>query len=351
MFDYRSLIQYPQHVDSFTLSIYVLRVLGLVTFVAYPFVLIASIMGLAAPGGGTKSLQWLSISGFTYPLVIIVLWWIAEKLNSLSPWLNFAITAIPVVVIYGLIVWSYGGDYLKEREKKNRVVEINQEILKNLEAGQYVQAFDVFTNPDRWADRDAISFVNDPSFNLHKLLLKTNLPEPLPEVFIRELMDYVFNSPLRSFNHFDNSFRNYQDPEADVSAKLIALIADWKNAEKLPRMDWAHQWILDHLELHAPEQKPVLQLREENPLTERVLGSYEKTVDSYLTLIDQFPTELLNKKSETFGTPLFFVLLDEAFESYEGNRLRAQALVQRGARLHESEVTPENQKLLAKLLK
>lgn len=68
-----------------------------------------------------------------------------------------------------------------------------------------------------------------------------------------------------------------------------------------------------------------------------------------IAIIDKHPAELINKKIECFGTPLNAILLSESVYPYKGNRYRVQRLLERGAKLHESEETPENQELLTKL--
>lgn len=350
---FRIFPQLPQQFEFMEVSLYVLRFLGALTFVAYPASLIASIMGLAAPGGGTKSLHWLSIAGLTYPLVILALWWIAEKLRPISPLLTLGLTALPVVVIYGLIAWSFGGDYLKQRAKATRAEENRKEIVAALGAGNYDAAFDVIRNPKRSAEYYHLDNDSRVGFDFHDLILEAKMRPPLSEKFVRYLLDYVFISITSTYLHINHAKPSLGKGYTLVTPKLIALLARWKEEGVLPALALPHQWFIDNIDLFTnPEELSAGKfLKTHNPLLDDLLDNFSKTMDEVYQVIDKHPVDLINKRIDRFGTPLNAILLNESFRPSPRHGRFVKALLARGAELHESENSVSNRELLLKLAK
>jgi|GEM_PF-5891829 len=353
MLNFRIFPAFPQQFELMEVSLYVLRFLGALSFVAYPASLIASIMGLAAPGGGTKSLHWLSIAGLTYPLVILALWWIAEKLKPVSPLLTLSLTALPVVVIYGFLAWSFGGDYLKQRAKTTRASENRTEIVRALEAGNYDAAFDVIRNPKRSAEYYHLDNDSRVGFDFHDLILEAKIQPPLSEKFVRYLLDYVFISITSTCLHINHAKPSLGKGYTLVTPKLIALLASWKEQGVLPALAHPHQWFIDNIDLFTDSKQLSTRsfLQTHNPLLDDLLDDFSKTMDEVYEVMDKHPVDLINKKIDRFGTPLNAILLNESFRPSPRHGRFVRALLARGAELHESEDSERNAELLSKLTK
>src|ERR1700722_15300531 len=86
----------------------VLQGVGALSILPYPFVLLANIMSIAAPGQTRiGAMPFLLLSG--YPLVLIGLYWFAWRAMSRGEiGLAFGLSGIPVLVCVGLAgLWAF----------------------------------------------------------------------------------------------------------------------------------------------------------------------------------------------------------------------------------------------------
>jgi hypothetical protein len=333
------------------------RILGGLTFIVWPGVLVAGIMGAAGhvskETAFTAVLRFLYVASIAYPLIFIAIWKWADYLKTSQPLLALFINALPVLVIGGAVgVYALSG-YMQFRKVNQKNQALIQQIEEGLKAQDYEKAFQIFSDPERHSEVYLLEESTNPGFSLKNLILSSLGTQVPTKALIEKMIDYARPSVEGVTDVHRAYMTSSRIDSTDESAAMISLLLHWKNSGlQMSRLSYPHQWVWDHLTiyLNVPRKRPASEiLKNENELLSQVLNFYSDEAQ-FKELLQKFPVELLNKKGDVFGTPLHALLLDELMHTSPNNLKRIQWMWKAGARLQASEENEMNTALLKKIL-
>lgn len=290
----------------------VLQGIGALSLLPYPFVLLANVMSIAAPGQ-TKlgALPFLLLS--IYPLVWIALWvisWLALKSGSAG--LAFGLSSVPVLAIvaaislYALSLVSVGKFNTAQSNEVRRKMEPVNPLLWTIYRVGGAHRFP--SGPVVPADQAIREIEANPE--------RVNIaaPEygtPLNVAVFELALDYA-DSPL--------SQSPYQQDVRRMVRTLVAHGAHFNDAEKI---DLRAQWKLKRALYDGP-----ITTATENPLVWRILTRKRDGTIFFRLQPDELP--LLNQNTKLHGTPLYAALLADGPDTIS-------ELIKAGARLSPEE--------------
>ena len=272
----------------------VLQGIGALTILPYPFVLLANVMSIAAPGQ-TKlgALPFLLLS--IYPLVWIALWvisWLALKSGATG--LAFAVSSVPVLALVGAFGFYTYSEASVARFYKSQSEEVRQKMEP--------------ANPLLWTIYrvgGAHRFPTGPVVPVNQAIreveanparLNIGVPPygtPL-NVAVSELAFAIADSPLANTPY-----------QQDVTRLVRALVAHGAHLNGTEITDLPTQWKLKRALYDGP-----ITTATENPLVWRILTRQRDGVTLFMLRPDERP--LLNQPTKLHGTPLYAALLEDA---------------------------------------
>lgn len=306
-----------------------LQVVGGLSILPYPVILIANIMSIAAPGhNAANSLPWILLS--FYPLVWIVLYvisWRAMAHGSVG--LAFALSSIPaaaVVIFFAIYLFSWigfglgmagigkGGLHSTVISQGNPVVDsimlASQDIQPGLAPGEAVEKalHEIDANP---------------------ALLSVSVP----------IRGTPLNAALSSLSISLDGTINGDRPRQQERIRMVrALVAHGAHLSADESTDLRKTWTLRRA-LYEGE----ITTSTENPLVWRIVTHNRGESKPFNPLTDQYrrdepqpfalkPGEeaMLNKPTAVHGTPLYAALLDNAKDV-------CAVIIQSGGRLSPAE--------------
>ena len=304
----------------------VLQGIGALTILPYPFVLLANVMSIAAPGQ-TKlgALPFLLLS--VYPLVWIGLWvvsWLALKSGSTG--LAFGLSCVPVIAL----VAAFGFYFYSEVSVANFYKGQSDDVRRKMEP----------FNPLLWTIYrvgGAHRFPSVPVVPADQAIreieanpARVNIAAPsygTPlDVAVSELaLDYTDSQLSRT---------PYQQDVRRIVRTLVARGAHLSDTEK---NDLRTQWKLKRALYDGPVTTAT-----ENPLVWRILTRKRDGVTLFMLRPDEMP--LLNQPTKLHGTPLYAALLEDGPDAWT-------ELIKAGAHLSpEEESDPAASASLMKIL-
>jgi hypothetical protein len=271
----------------------ILQGIGALSLLPYPFVLLANVMSIAAPGQtrlGALPFLLLSI----YPLVWIALWvisWLALKSGSVG--LAFGLSSVPVLAIvaaFGFYTYSevsvarfYKGQADDVRQKMEPFNPLLWTIYRVGGAHRFPSV------PVVPADQAIREIEANPA---RVNVAAPSYGTPLNVAVFELALDYA-DSPL--------SKTPYQQDVRRMVRTLVAQGAKFNDAEKL---DLRAQWKLKRALYDGPVTTAA-----ENPLVWRILTRQRDGVTLFMLRPDE--RSLLNQPTKLHGTPLFAAMLED----------------------------------------
>lgn len=336
----------PTKWSAFETSLFAFKLLGGITFIAYPGVLIASVMSLAAPvaKGDGPSLLWRAFlfTSLIYPFLFAGLWSLAERLKSQQPALALSLVALPVLGIYGYLAFEAFGDFQKKQQLRETNARLIAQITADLRERRYKEAFAIFNDPS--SERQVYLLENswNPGFDLPGLIRQEVPSSGITDELVSELLRYA--GP--SIDGATNLHRAHLDPKdtyksTNSSAEVLQILLEWKRKNILaPKLAYHWQWLWENLELYQDrkEKKAVLAIAKENPWLAKLLEYqfvHEEPV--FLEKIGGVDAKLINQQGAIFGTPLHALLLDNLIKGGSSSAKLIKFLRTHGAELAESE--------------
>jgi hypothetical protein len=271
----------------------VLQGIGALTILPYPFVLLANVMSIAAPGQ-TKlgALPFLLLS--IYPLVWIALWvisWLALKSGATG--LAFGLSSVPVLALVGAFgLYAFGLASVANFNKGQ-----SDDVRRKMEP----------VNPllwTIWRVGGAHRFPSGPVVPVNQAIqeveanparLNISVPPygtPL-NVAVSELAFAYTDSPLANTPY-----------QQDVNRLVRALVAHGARFNEAEKTDLPAQWKLKRALYDGP-----ITTATENPLVWRILTRQRDGVHLFTLRPDELP--LLNQPTKLHGTPLYAALLED----------------------------------------
>jgi hypothetical protein len=353
-----SMVMIPSTWTTVETLLWIFRLMGGLTFLAWPGVFIASIMGAAAhvsiDTAWTNFTRFLYIASIGYPLYFFLLWKWADFLKINHPTLAVSLTALPVLLIYGAIALNESKSWLEDKKQKQMANSYQEIIVSGLQEKDYEKAFGMFLDESR-STQVAMLQSHSMDFNIREIV-EDSLGSHPPS---KELIDYT----LRLLNPnitgiginllFRSKVKGKEYSLFGMSEEVLKLLQKWKNSGiSVNDLPSERQWVWDHLDLYTEDGQYLilLKLEEENPLTAQLANRFE-TVEGYSKMIAEKPTELLNRRGTIFGTPLNALLLNYRLERSKNSVFRVKALLEAGAELHPEERTDINLKTLEEIRK
>lgn len=351
--EFKSLFLLPAAWTSTETTLWVFRLLGALTFIVWPGVLVASIMAAAAHVAvetpWTSFVRFLWLASIGYPMYFMALWVWANRLKESSPMLAIFFTALPALLVYGFSAKIYLEGKWQEKRTAERVTTLREEVRENLHAQNYAKAFEIFLNPDRSADSYLLEQSKAPGFDF-ATEVETSLSAPPSRVLVEHLLRYASPSITGTLAvHW--SYLDPNDPiePTDQSERVLRLLQKWRySGLNYPGLSTAHQWIWNNLELFTDWEKDLSArkfLQKENPFLLEYAGLFG-TPEELTAMIQRYPEELRNKRISRFGTPVNALILDEMIDPSPRKRERIKILRDNGGRLHADEETEEKLELL-----
>jgi len=289
-----------------------LQVVGAVSILPYPFVLLANIMSIAATGQTpVGALPFILLS--SYPVVWIILYVFSWRaLSRGAAGLAFGLASVPALacmVVVGLYAygWASVGNFNKDSTAADR---------KNIE----------HLNPLLWAIWSSAGerrFPPIPSIPVEQALQAidanptlVNLPIP---PYGTPLKVAVMNVAI----NVDGSLIGDVQRQEDLIRIVRALVAHGAHLGADENTVLDNRWRLRR----AMHEGPIT-TASENPLVWRILTRKRDGVTLFSLHKDEIP--LLNKSTELHGTPLYAALTEDGRDAYA-------ELINAGARLSREE--------------
>jgi hypothetical protein len=291
----------------------VIQVVGGLSILAYPFVLLANIMSLAAPGqtrAGAIGLALLSL----YPIVWIVLYvisWRAMARGAVG--LAFGLSSIPLVpclLVAGLYVYGWmsfaRGSFLQPQGDVRHKIEPANPLLWAVWSVGGENRYP--PGPSLPADGAMRAVQAHPEL--------VNIPVP------------PYGSPLKvavenlSLN-FDGTPIGYPPRQYELMRVVMALVSKGAHFSPGEETNLRNSWRLRRAMYNEP-----ITTERENPLVWRILTRKRDGVTIFTLQPEDKP--LLNTSTKLHGTPLYAALLQDAPDAIS-------AVVNAGGRLSASE--------------
>jgi hypothetical protein len=305
----------------------VLQVVGAITIVPYPFVILANVMSIAAPGQtlfGAIPFILLSI----YPAVWLGLYVLAWRfLVTGSTGLAFALSSVPVLAGLCAVAFFVQSDkavtthYAKSAEKTRSEVEpLNPLMWKIMCSGgpNRIQGAPVVT-----ADQVVAAIEANPGL--------VNV-----EVHGTPLRAALLNGAFNIDGTLGNDKREPPQHQQDMIRIVRTLVAHGAHLNAEERSDLGRTWQLRRAMLDGP-----ITTENENSLVWKILGRNHQNDSLFKVTTGETP--LINKPTRLHGTPMYAALLTGGFYIYP-------ELAKAGAHLSpEEERDPAAVKALADL--
>jgi hypothetical protein len=290
----------------------VLQGIGALTILPYPFVLLANVMSIAAPGQtrlGALPFLLLSI----YPLIWIALWVISwQALSRGATGLAFGLSGFPVLALvaaFGLYAFSeisVANFYKGQSDDVQRKMEPVNPLLWTI-----------------WRVGGAHRFPSGPVVPVDQALHEINAgpgrvnvaapPYGTPlNVAVSELAFAFADSPLANTPY-----------QHDVTRLVRALVTHGAHLSDAEKTDLPTQWKLKRALYDGP-----ITTATENPLVWRILTRQRDGMTLFTLHPDEIP--LLNQPTKLHGTPLYAALLEDGPDAWT-------ALIKAGAHLSPEE--------------
>jgi hypothetical protein len=259
----------------------VLQVVGALSLLPYPFVLLANVMSIAAPKQTPLgALPFLALS--VYPLIWIALWifsWRAMARGEAG--LAFALSSVPLLacaVAVGLYAYGWASTlaaYSAQNNDMRQAVEPKNPLLWTLSAGSSAEALKAIeTHPE--LVNVAVEGHGSP---LNNALLK------MPGA------------------NFDGTFR---EDSSGAIAVVRALVAHGARLTGEERENMWRSWQLRRALYDGPVTTEM-----ENPLVWRIVTRKMGTYDSMPISVEDEP--YLNKPTRLHGSPMYALLVTNGF--------------------------------------
>ena len=318
----------------------VLQILGALSLLIYPGILLANVMSLAAPPSPNpglldalvKGLLWVMLG---YPLIWIVLWWLSWRvLRRGSTTLAFVLSTPPALFFAALGVVLLGGsfygasmmrDYEASRSRVGQVVAAQNALAGSLLLYE--------TEDVSWdALRSAIESADDTQLNTPVTVPMAEIPGL--EVTTFEAVAIKPQSPLALALKHSNLDRSYDTATAQarfLEAARLMIGRGARLSEEEGRTDVRLAWMAEVLPRGVALPDP--RAEQENVLVVRIMsadGSNEAEVSNLIHEYSRTRPELLMRATTTYGTPLRAALIRNATHHIE-------SLLYTGALLSDAE--------------
>lgn len=292
------------------------QVIGAVTMVPYPFVLLANVMSIAAEGQTlVGALPYILLS--IYPAVWIGLYALAWRaMGSGSTGVAFALSGVPVLAGLCAIGWyvrseqGVAAHYSKEVEETRAQIEPKNPLLwKILCAGGPIRLY----GAPKVSAGEAVKAVGaNPAL--------VNVPVP---PFGTPLRTAVMNVATNVNGSFGNESREAVERQRDMMRIVRALVERGAQFDDQEKSDLWRTWQLRRIMLDG-----AVTTESENPLVWRIVTRDRQKDWEFKVAAGEIP--LVNKATRLHGSPLYAALLTNGVNIFP-------ALVQAGARLSEEE--------------
>jgi hypothetical protein len=298
-------------------TLILLQVVGALSILPYPFVLLANIMSIAATGQTRAgAVPWILLS--FYPAVWIALWvWSWRALSRGASGLAFGLSSVPILaclVVAGLFVygWASVGNFNKESaEADRRKIEGANPLLWSI-----------------WRTAGDRRFPPIPSIPVEEALQAieanpTLVNTPVPpygtplKVAVMNLSIDVDGSPV-TLNK-----AGAEAHQQDLFRLVRALAAHGAHFGADELSDLQLQW-----RFRRAMHQGAVTTASENPLVWRILTRKRGTGETFTVRPDEIP--FLNENTEIHGTPLYAAFIDDGYDLYT-------PLIEAGARLSKEE--------------
>lgn len=320
-------------------TLVVLQVVGALGILAYPAVLVASVAGIAAPGGGLRALlgRLVMLLGVVYPVLwgaLFVASWVALRRGQ--PGLAIGLSMPPfLVTVTGAVLLALGAARATAISRGYRAGEV-KEARRAGEENPLAGSLLLFSRGDlSWPELEE-GIRTAPAAELSRPVERR--PVEVPGVTVQRLTRAPEEPVRRSTplaialegSHLVRSLTTAgEDPLRDAARALLARGARLSAEEEAG--DAKLVWLVEVLSRQVA--LPDRAAEAENPLVWTIVtsgGTEQPRVASAVYAAARRDPDLLRRPTTTYGTPLRAALL-------RGMNERARDLIQNGAVLSEAE--------------
>ena len=230
-----SLFQFPPQWTPLEIALWAFRLLGVLTFIAYPGVLVAGIMSIAAPSArGSLDLSHILLRIFIfasliYPLIFFAMYFVGDSLKTISPVMALIFTGLPAVLVYGYFGTQYVTSRAQLRQIQSQNNELREQMISDLKSGDFKIAFSFFENPALHDKIYLLENSDDPGFDFAELINQTVPPTQRNGQLIEQMIRYA-GPDLRGVTnvHWSSTRPDGRIQLKNQSVAVLALISDWK---------------------------------------------------------------------------------------------------------------------------